>query len=123
MSIGVIGAGKWGSALAYAMSEKNDVVVTSRTPRELDNFVSLQEILKCEYLIITVPAQQVSQWLEENFIFSGQKILVASKGIEASSVDITGNPYENASNRDNRNASFGYLVEKIKILAFSNQVS
>ncbi|ADN09476.1 NAD(P)H-dependent glycerol-3-phosphate dehydrogenase [Sulfurimonas autotrophica] len=83
MSIGVIGAGKWGSALAFALSEKNNVLITSRTPRDLDNFVTLNEILECEYLIITVPAQQVAAWLEENFVFKNQKILVASKGIEA----------------------------------------
>ena len=85
MRIGVIGAGKWGEALAIALSEKNDVIITSRTVRDWDNFKSLTEVLACEYLIITVPAQQVSQWLEENFIFSGQKVLVAAKGIEASS--------------------------------------
>ena len=81
--IAVIGAGKWGSALAYAFSQKNEVLITSRTPRELDNFVSLQEALACEYIIITVPAQQISLWLQKNFKFTGQKILVASKGIEA----------------------------------------
>jgi len=85
MRIGVIGAGKWGEALTFALSEKNDVIITSRTVRDWDNFKSLTEVLACEYLIITVPAQQVSQWLEENFIFSGQKVLVAAKGIEASS--------------------------------------
>jgi glycerol-3-phosphate dehydrogenase (NAD(P)+) len=83
--VGVIGAGKWGEALAFAMSEKNEVIITSRTPRDWKNFRSLEEVLACEYLIITVPAQQVSQWLKEHFVFSGQKILVAAKGIEASS--------------------------------------
>lgn len=83
--VGVIGAGKWGEALAFAMSEKNEVIITSRTPREWPNFKSLPEVLACEYLIITVPAQQIGKWLEENFIFSGQKVLVAAKGIEASS--------------------------------------
>jgi len=85
MKVGVIGAGKWGEALAFALSEKNNVIITSRTPREWDNFKSLAEVLECEYLIITVPAQQVAQWLEENFIYRGQKVLVAAKGIEASS--------------------------------------
>jgi len=85
MSVGVVGAGKWGSALAFAMSEKNEVLITSRRVRDLPNFVSLEKILECEYLIITVPAQQIALWLEENFVFKGQKILVASKGIEASS--------------------------------------
>ena len=92
--IGIIGAGKWGSALAFALSEKNDVLITSRTPRDIENFVSLEEILKCEYLVITVPAQQVSQWLEDNFIFTGQKILVASKGIEASTGRFLNEIYE-----------------------------
>jgi len=85
MSIGVIGAGKWGSALAFALSEKNDVFITSRTPRNMKNFVSLEKVLKCEYLIMAIPAQQIASWLENNFIFSGQKVLVVSKGIEASS--------------------------------------
>jgi len=85
MKIGVIGAGKWGSALAFALSEKNDVLITSRTPRDLPNFVSLEEILELEYLVIAIPAQQISSWLKENFIFKNQKILVAAKGIEAKS--------------------------------------
>lgn len=83
--VGIIGAGKWGEALSFAMSEKNEVIITSRTPRDWPNFKPLEEVLQCEYLIITVPAQQVGKWLEENFVFSGQKILVAAKGIEASS--------------------------------------
>lgn len=83
--VGIIGAGKWGEALAFALSEKNEVIVTSRTKRDWENFRSLEEVLVCEYLIVTVPAQQVSQWLKEHFTFSGQKILVAAKGIEASS--------------------------------------
>ena len=85
MKIGVIGAGKWGSALAFAFSEKNEVLIHSRTPRDLPNFVSLDEILECEYLVIAIPAQQISSWLKNNFIFKNQKILVAAKGIEATS--------------------------------------
>ena len=94
MSVSVIGAGKWGTALAFALNEKNDVLITSRTAREVPNFVSLQKALSCEYIIITVPAQQVSSWLEKNFVFNGQKILVASKGIEASSSKFLNEIYE-----------------------------
>ncbi len=83
--IGVIGAGKWGSALAHAFAQKNDVFITSRTPRDLPNFVDLETILDLEYLVIAIPAQQVAQWLEAHFDYRGQKILVAAKGIEASS--------------------------------------
>lgn len=94
MSIGVIGAGKWGSALAFAFSEKNDVFITSRTFKNLPNFVSLDEALSCEYIIITVPAQEISTWLEDNFVFNGQKIIVASKGIEATSGKFLNEIYE-----------------------------
>jgi glycerol-3-phosphate dehydrogenase (NAD(P)+) len=83
MKIAVIGAGKWGQALALAFSQKNEVVLTSRTPKDLPNFVSLEEALKCDYLVISVPAQQIATWLKEHFIFNNQKILVVSKGIDA----------------------------------------
>jgi glycerol-3-phosphate dehydrogenase (NAD(P)+) len=94
MSIGVIGAGKWGVALAFALSEKNEVFISSRTPRDIKNFISTEEILKCEYLVITVPAQEISAWLEEHFIFTNQKILVAAKGIEAHSGKFLNEIYE-----------------------------
>jgi len=51
----------------------------------MKNFISMEEILKYEYLVIAIPAQQISSWLQNNFVFTNQKILVASKGIEASS--------------------------------------
>ncbi|MDX1294883.1 MAG: NAD(P)H-dependent glycerol-3-phosphate dehydrogenase [Sulfurimonadaceae bacterium] len=82
--IGVIGAGKWGSALAFALGKKNDVLITSRTPRDIPNFAPLEEVLNLEYLVIAIPAQQIGGWLKENFVFKNQKILVAAKGIEAS---------------------------------------
>jgi len=94
MSIGVVGAGKWGSALSFALCKNNKVYITSRTPRNIENFISLEEALELEYLVITVPAQQISSWLEKNFVFKNQKILVASKGIEASSGKFLNEIYE-----------------------------
>ncbi|SFV50884.1 Glycerol-3-phosphate dehydrogenase [NAD(P)+] [hydrothermal vent metagenome] len=85
MSIGVIGAGKWGVALQFALSQKQRCYITSRHKRDIENFVSLDEMLDLEYLVITIPAQEIGVWLRENFVFKGQKILVASKGIEAKS--------------------------------------
>ncbi len=118
MRIGVIGAGKWGSALAFALSEKSDVVITSRTPRELANFVSLEEILECEYLVITVPAQEIALWLEKNFVFKNQKILVAAKGIEATSGRFLNEIY--AKHVPNENIAFlsgpSFAVEVMKSL-------
>lgn len=85
-SLCVIGAGKWGEALWSALKIKTPLAkMTSRTPREHVAFVSLSEALLCEYLVITVPSQAIRIWLKENFVFSGQKVLVAAKGIEAQS--------------------------------------
>ena len=84
MKISVIGAGKWGRALYHAYSQKNDVVITSRHYHDIENFVSLDEALDREYIILVVPAQHIREWLETKFVDYGQKILVASKGIEIS---------------------------------------
>jgi len=82
--IAVIGAGKWGQALHFALNFKQECYITSRTKRDLKNFVDLDFALDCEYLVIAIPAQEIREWLKTNFTFKNQKILVASKGIEAS---------------------------------------
>ena len=94
MNIAVIGAGKWGQALYHAYAQKNDVVIHSRTAREIENFVPLEEALQREYLIMAIPAQFVRSWLEENFVDKGQKILVAAKGIEVSTGAFLNEIYE-----------------------------
>lgn len=93
-SIAVIGAGKWGQALHFALGQKQECLITSRTKREIKNFVTLDTAMNCEYLIIAIPAQQIRAWLKENFIFKGQKVLVASKGIEASTGQFLNEIYE-----------------------------
>ncbi len=82
-NIAVIGAGKWGQALHFVLSQKQECFITSRTKRDIKNFVDLKTAMDCEYLIIAIPAQELNTWLKNNFEFKGQKILVASKGIEA----------------------------------------
>lgn len=82
MSIAVIGAGKWGQAIHFAISKNFTCKISSRTKKDIENFVCLEEALKCEYLVIALPAQIVRSWLEDNFKFNNQKILVAAKGIE-----------------------------------------
>lgn len=83
MSIAVIGIGKWGSALYEALSVKNQCLISSRTPRNCENFVNINKALECEYLVFALSTQGTSSWLEQNFINKGQKILIASKGIES----------------------------------------
>lgn len=92
--IAVIGAGKWGQALHYALSEKQEVLITSRTKKDIKNFVDLKTAMECQYLIIAIPAQEIREWLKENFVFKGQKILVASKGIEATTGKFLNEIYE-----------------------------
>ena len=82
-NIAVIGAGKWGQALHFALNQKQKCLITSRTKKEIENFVDLETALNCKYLVIAIPAQEIRSWLKSNFKFNGQKILVESKGIEA----------------------------------------
>ena len=101
MKISVIGAGKWGSALFHALSQNNDCVISSRTPRDMPNFVSLEEALKSELLVVTVPSQAVSGWLKRYYKDNGQKILVASKGIETATLRFLNEIYEGCVKREN----------------------
>ncbi len=84
MKIAIIGAGKWGQALYHAYSQNNEVVISSRNVKKIANFVTVEEALAYEYLVMAIPAQFVREWLEKNFVDHGQKILVAAKGIETS---------------------------------------
>jgi len=94
MKMAVIGAGKWGQALYHAYSQRNDVVIHSRTARNIENFVSLNEALSREYLVMAIPAQFVREWMETHFEDRGQKILVAAKGIETSTGAFLNEIYE-----------------------------
>lgn len=82
MKLAIIGAGKWGQALYHAYAQDNDVVISSRTTKNIENFVPVDEALLYEYLVMAIPAQFVRSWMEENWVDHGQNILVAAKGIE-----------------------------------------
>lgn len=85
MSIAVIGAGKWGQGLHFAFSQKQICLITSPHTKNLPNFVSIDEALECEYLVFALSAQGIAAWLKEHFKNKGQKILLASKGIDTAS--------------------------------------
>ena len=101
MKIAVVGAGKWGMALAHAYSQKNQVVISSRAKRDLANFVSIKEALSYKYIVMAVPTQFVREFMSEHFSFSGQKILVAAKGIEVSSGKFLNEVYEEFLPKEN----------------------
>ena len=46
VSISVIGAGKWGQALQFAISRNFTCYITSRQAKDIENFVSLEEALE-----------------------------------------------------------------------------
>jgi glycerol-3-phosphate dehydrogenase (NAD(P)+) len=85
MNISVIGGGKWGQALHFAFSQNHDSVITSRTKKDIAHFVTLEDALCNEYLVMALPAQIVGEWLRKNFKYNNQKVLVAAKGIEENS--------------------------------------
>ena len=94
MDICVVGAGKWGSALAHAFSEKNSVKITSKHKRNVSNFVSIADGLQSEFLVMAIPTQFVREFMSEHFIDNGQKLLIAAKGIEVSTGKFLNEVYE-----------------------------
>ena len=100
-SICVIGAGKWGQALHYALNQNQKCLITSRTTKDIENFVSLDDALNCEYLVIAIPSQSIREWLRSNFKYNGQKVLVAAKGIEANTGSFLQDIYEQFVPKEN----------------------
>jgi len=101
MALGIIGAGKWGEALFKAfLTKDSDVIITSRTERKIQNFVSLNEVLKRDYLVIAVASQSLKQFLK-NIDLSGKKVLVASKGIDKDNFKFINELYEEYLPKEN----------------------
>ncbi len=67
--IAVIGAGKWGQALHFALNSKQECFITSRTKRDIKNFVPLDFALSCEYLIIAIPSSRDKNLAKREFCF------------------------------------------------------
>jgi len=102
MQIGVIGAGKWGSSLAFAFKENRArVFINSRRDLKIENQKSTDEILNEKYLVIAIPAQSIEKWLEDNFEFRDQKILVVSKGIDNKTGEFLDTIFEKFVPREN----------------------
>ena len=100
MALAIIGAGKWGEALFRAFKTKKECVITSRTKRDIENFVSLEEALKREYLVIAVASQSLKEFLK-NIDLKDKKILVASKGIDKDNFKFINEIYEEYVPKEN----------------------
>ena len=118
MSLAIVGAGSWGRALFKAFRNKNkDVVITSRRKREIDGFVTLEEALKREYLVIVVASQSLREVLN-NMDLTNKKILVASKGIDKNNYKFINEIYDNFVSKEDLvyigGPSFAKEVEEYK---------
>jgi len=100
MALAVIGAGKWGEALYQAFKTKQNCVITSRTKRDIEGFVGLDEALKREYLVIAVASQSLKTFLK-NIDLKNKKILVASKGIDKDNFKFINEIYEEYVPKEN----------------------
>jgi glycerol-3-phosphate dehydrogenase (NAD(P)+) len=100
MALSVIGAGKWGEALFNAFKINNDVKITSRTKRDIEGFVSLDEALQSEYLVISVATQSLKEFLKQ-IDLKNKKILVASKGIDKDNFKFINEIYEEYVGKEN----------------------
>jgi glycerol-3-phosphate dehydrogenase (NAD(P)+) len=98
--LAVIGAGKWGQSLFRGFSQKIDSVITSRTKRDIEGFVSMEEALKREYLVIVISSQSIKNFLKQVDL-TGKKILVASKGIDKDNLKFLNEIYEEYVDKDN----------------------
>ena len=125
MKIAVVGAGKWGSALFHAFSQRNEVVISSRHKRDIKEFVDIKEALDNEYLVMAIPTQFVREFMHKHFVDSGQKILVAAKGIEVSSGKFLNEVYEEFLPKDRISFLSGpsFAAEVIKSLPTALVVS
>ena len=106
MTIGIIGGGVWGSALARILSQ-NKVLIYARDQNTVksindhklnpklkyssfnDNVSatsSLKELKNCNYLFIALPAQNIRDVISQsNFQNKKHNIIICSKGIEITS--------------------------------------
>lgn len=79
--ISVIGSGKWGSAIAHAISLNNKVNICSFSKKS-GEYIDINEAKKSKYLIFALSAQGTYDYLRANFSnLNDNYVLIASKGI------------------------------------------
>ena len=102
--ISVIGAGACGSALYYAIKQvRSDALITSRKKRNIEGFVDLNKALQSEYILISIAAQSIKDFLKQVNL-SNKKILVASKGIDSEKLKFLNEIFEEYV--DSKNLAF-----------------
>lgn len=104
--VSVFGGGSWGRALAFGLSQKNEVCIVSR--RNITQFlapnirqVELKEALANEYFVIAIATNALRGWLEGINLPKECKILAASKGIETEHNAFVSDIYEHFTSQKN----------------------
>lgn len=89
--ITVIGAGKWGSAIADLLAQNSSVFLYSRSKktqswhRKVTIVHGIDDIRNADYIFIAIPTQEVGGFLKElGEISSAARIILCSKGIDIS---------------------------------------
>jgi glycerol-3-phosphate dehydrogenase (NAD(P)+) len=101
MNIGVYGAGKWGMAIDFILNHNISTKIHSRTIRKINNFVSLEKLLEMEYIVISISAQYIHQFLKDNKILPSHKFLIVSKGIDLKSSTMLSEIFAKYTSLDN----------------------
>jgi len=93
--VGIIGAGVYGEALnkLLCLNKDNEVLISDVVSKDLPNFVFIDEVLKCEYLVFAIPSKFVFGFLEEhkNKFFKKQKVLIGTKGFSSDGTLLSSN--------------------------------
>lgn len=95
--IGIIGAGKFGQALNFGLQQNSGlegkIAITSRTKRDIPNFVSNEEVFESKYLILAQSAQTIGDYLEDNkrYLRDDHIAIIAAKGIDSNRNDFLSN--------------------------------
>ncbi len=89
--ISVIGSGKWGSAVAGLLAQKDQVLLYSRDLKKKshDSKIvvthTIKDILKSRYLFLAIPAQQIQSFIKLITGLSKDSVIIlCSKGIDLS---------------------------------------
>lgn len=121
MNVGIYGAGKWGMAIEFILQNNVSTKIHSRRVREIKNFISMEELLKMEYIVISISAQYIHKFLKENKISPSSKFLIASKGIDLKSSTMLSDIFARYTSLDNvsflSGASFSSEVIQAKPVA------
>lgn len=96
MTVGIFGAGAWGTALAYACAKSgNDVIHWGfngvfdglsdlEKPSGVTRTDNMNDLEKCDYWLVVTPAAFFRETVRKmETVYNGQPVLICTKGMEA----------------------------------------